>query len=157
MIFQCKRDSRQESLLFFLYHLKILKSIFDSLSRINLIQINLYLNIIIRLLLGQKNNSLDMCSNVQTKVTKKKNEQPAHCNMIRGKNPFPKNSFLCSSISQNLDIIRCENIKTFGWAAYPSYQIPLRERRVPFLLVKCSYIRDISRSRVVLTSLPDLM
>jgi hypothetical protein len=79
--------------------------------------------------------------------------------MIRGKNPFPKNSFLCSSINQDLDIIRCENIKTFGWAAYPSYQIPLRERRVPFLLVKCSYIRsitsDISRSQVVLTSLPD--
>ncbi len=24
----------------------------------------------------------------------------------------------------------------FGWAAYPSYQVPQRERRVPFLLVK---------------------
>lgn len=22
-----------------------------------------------------------------------------------------------------------------GWAAYPSYQVPFRERRVPFLLV----------------------
>ena len=37
---------------------------------------------------------LDMCSNVQTKVTKKKNEQPAHCNMIRGKKPVPKEFFL---------------------------------------------------------------
>ena len=26
--------------------------------------------------------------------------------------------------------------KKFGWAAYPSYQVPFQERRVPFLLVK---------------------
>ena len=25
--------------------------------------------------------------------------------------------------------------KKIGWAAYPSYQVPFRERRVPFLLV----------------------
>ena len=30
--------------------------------------------------------------------------------------------------------------KKFGWAAYPSYQVPFRERRVPFLLVKFHYI-----------------
>lgn len=43
---------------------------------------------------AQEANRLDMCSNVQTNVTKKKNEQPAHCNMIRGKKPVPKEFFL---------------------------------------------------------------
>ena len=29
--------------------------------------------------------------------------------------------------------------KKIGWAAYPSYQVPFRERRVPFLLVNFPY------------------
>ena len=31
---------------------------------------------------------------------------------------------------------RAGGVEKFGWAAYPSYQVPVRERRVPFLLVK---------------------
>lgn len=54
---------------------------------------NLYMLLSI-LEFGQQTYRLDMCSNVQTKVTKKKNEQPAHCNMIRGKKPVPKEFFL---------------------------------------------------------------